>query len=481
MKLDTTLYSFVTDAAEGTFSLAPFDTVLQPLITETLQELQKDHYRKGTVLIPTLLVWLVLALTLRRDLSYDKVLNWLVSGLRWVAERLPAQNRLVSEGAISHARVNLGVTVFQKLWRKLLPALPALEPDFHEYISVAFDGSTGTMPDTPANQTVFGKPKARGGGTAAFPQARLMSLLAVAARRLIGLAYAAYTGKGTGERALLLEIVQQTVCTGLLFLMDAGLYAFDVLWPLAQRGGAFLIKVPAHVGFHRTQRLADGSWLATLPGKLLNPAAPLSPTGRHRWLKVALTVRVIRVELPGFRPFWLMTNVLDPAISARELALHYHRRWDLEVAYDELKTHQCATLRGQSPTTFRSKLPDLVKQEIYALAIAYTLVRYLMAEAAEAHALDPTQLSFLDTLQHLVDAAPILTAAAPPDRERKYTYLLNLLADCELDRPRRPRLNPRVVKVKMSKFARKRATHLGQTRDMTADLRILEVAEPVLA
>jgi len=481
MKLDTALYSFITEAAEGTFSLAPFDTVLQPLLKETLQELAKDQCRKGTVLIPTLLVWLVLALTLRRDLSYDKVLNWLVSGLRWVAERLPAQNRLVSEGAISHARVKLGVAVFQQLWRKLLPALPALVPDFHEYTSVAFDGSTGTMPDTLANATVFGKPQARGGGAAAFPQVRLMSLLALAARRLLGLAYAAYTGKGTGERALLLTIVQQTVCTGLLFLMDAGLYAFEVLWTLAQREGAFLLKVPAHVHFQRTQRLADGSWLARLTGKILDPDAPPTPSGRRRWRPVTLTVRVIRVELSGFRPFWLMTNVLDPDIPARELARHYHRRWELEVAYDEIKTHQCATLRGQSPTTFRSKLPDLVKQEIYALAITYTLVRHLMTEAAKAHAQDPTQLSFLDTLQHLLDAAPLLTAATPPARVRQYTYLLALLADCELDRPRRPRLNPRVVKVKMSKFARKRATHLGQTRDMTADLRIIEVAEPLPA
>lgn len=87
-----------------TFTLAPFETILQPLIDQTLQQLGKEHYRKGTVLIPRFLVWLVLALTLRRDLSYDNVLNWLVSGFRWVSQRLPAQAKVLSDGAVSHAR-----------------------------------------------------------------------------------------------------------------------------------------------------------------------------------------------------------------------------------------------------------------------------------------------------------------------------------------------------------------------------------------
>lgn len=68
--------------------------------------------------------------------------------------------------------------------------------------------------------------------------------------------------------------------------------------------------------------------------------------------------------------------------------MHYRRRWDLEIAYDEIETHQCATLRGQSPTTFRSKLPDLVRQEVYALVIMYNLVRGVIREAAAKHVVD---------------------------------------------------------------------------------------------
>jgi len=472
--MDITSVAFAVAQIGPTFSLAPFGAVLQPLIEETLAEQGKNRWRRGTLLIPGLLVWLVLVLTLRRDLNYDQALNWMVSGFRWLADILPAQAKLVSDGAISHARVKLGVEVFRVLWNKLVASFRPLPADFHGLTSAIFDGSTGTMPDTAANRATFGKPSARR-GVAAFPQVRLMGLLAVAQRRLLDIAFAPYTGKGTGERALLRTILARLPCRGLLFLLDAGLYAFDVLWDITQQGGHVILKVPAHVKFKRTQRLPDGSWLAVLTGKILDPAVPATPQGRRHWKTATLTVRVIRIEIPGFRPFWLMTTLLDPTITAREIALHYHRRWDIEIAYDEIKTHQCATLRGQAPTTFRSKLPDLVKQEIYALAITYNLVRTLIAQAAAEHGQDPTTISFLDALQHTLDAAPILTAAAPDRQAQKRQYLLTLLADCQIDRPRRPRLNPRVVKVKMSKWARKTADHKSEVRDIAKQLRIVDL------
>ena len=164
-------------AQVGTFSLAPFDRILHPLIEQVLTEQGKDKYRKGTKLIPQLLVWLVLTLTLRRDLSCQKVLNWLVSGFRWIHALLPTRSKLVQDGAISHARVSIGVTVFGVLFAKLTDSFQKLDPDFHGWISVAFDGSTGTMPDTEANVAAFHKPTSSR-GTGAFPQLRMMTLMA---------------------------------------------------------------------------------------------------------------------------------------------------------------------------------------------------------------------------------------------------------------------------------------------------------------
>ena len=148
-------FSTMTEAFEQigpSFSFAPFAEILQPLIDEVLTEQGLDRFRQGTLLMPKVLIWLVLALTIRRDLNCQKVLNWMLSGFRWLKGLLPAKAKLVAEGTISHARVKLGVAIFRLLFAKLTASFKEIPPDFHGRVSVAFDGSTGTMPDSEPNQ-----------------------------------------------------------------------------------------------------------------------------------------------------------------------------------------------------------------------------------------------------------------------------------------------------------------------------------------
>jgi len=302
---------------------------------------------------------------------------------------------------------------------------------------------------------------------------RLVCLLALSVRLVLEVAYGAYVGKGTGERALLRQILGRGVGQSLLFLLDAGLYAFELIWAIDDQQQAFLVKVPRTVKLKGLKTLSDGSYLALLHGKIENPETSTPDQGRTRWKKVSMLVRVIDSTIPGFRPVRLMTNILDPNITARELVLHYHKRWDIEIAYDEIKTHQCVTLRGQSPTTFRSKRPDLVEQELYAMLIMYNLVRQLIAQAAAGHGKDPRLISFSDALQHLLEAAPLMTALEPDQKAVEFEVLLAVIADCDIDRPRRARINPRVVKVKMSKFNRKGPTDKSEDRDIAKELKII--------
>jgi hypothetical protein len=204
--------------------------------------------------------------------------------------------------------------------------------------------------------------------------------------------------------------------------------------------------------------LSDGSYLATVGKK-----------------GVDITVRIIQYQIPGFRPARLLTTLLDPAISARELVIHYHRRWDIEIAYDEIKTHQCATLRGRAPTIFRSKKPELVEQELYAVLIVYNLVRELIHQAVAEQHQEVRRISFLDSLQCIIDAIPQMTIAGPIRAESQLQYLRSLIAEGVIDRPNRHRLNPRVVKVKMSKYKRKRKIHKSSHRDLENELQILRL------
>ena len=205
------------------FKLEPFATIIQPIIQDVLAEHNKDKYRKGTILTPLLMVWLVLTLTLRRDMNYPKTLNWMVSGLRWLCLDMPA--KLVKNGAISHARVKLGVPVFRDIFYKFVLSFTSINPDFHRWATVMFDGTSMTMPDTESNRDKFGKPKSNR-GSGAFPQMRAVALLMLSARRIFDVAYAPFSGKKTGERTLMLKILKKIKRKDFLFLFDAGFYSF---------------------------------------------------------------------------------------------------------------------------------------------------------------------------------------------------------------------------------------------------------------
>lgn len=440
------------------FNFLPFGDSLRPFIDEALRELGKDTFRKGTVLVPVFVVYVVLALTLRRDLNTQAVIEWMVSATRWIDLNLTV--KLLSEGALSHARVALSYEVFALIFYKVV-ATWKLEPDFHHLVSVVFDGTTLTMPDTQSNREEFGKPGSTGAG-AAFPQLRLCALVVGATHLVLDLAYSACRGKGTGERSLMGQILERVKRTGLLFLFDAGFYSFALVYQMQTRSQHFIMKVSKSVKLMpiKGSQMADGSYEAIIRGKI-----------EGQWQ--LLRVRVLSCQLRGFRPFRLITNLMDEKIAAREIVKHYHKRWEIEIAFDEIKTHQCATLRGQSPTVLRSKRQDLVKQELYALVISYNEVRCLMEQGAERQHKLAVEISFLDSLQSIIDAVPNFNWSGHPKLSEATKYLIMVIGKSEIDRARRPRVNPRVVKVKMSKFKRKRETHQGESRDFDKDLTII--------
>jgi hypothetical protein len=105
----------------------------------------------------------------------------------------------------------------------------------------------------------------------------------------------------------------------------------------------------------------------------------------------------------------LLSTITDPAEGhADELADVYHQRWEEETSNDQLKTH----LRGPGKV-LRSRLPDLVHQEIWAWLIVHHAIAALITQAAEAADLDPDRISFTKTLR-LVRRTATGTADIPP-------------------------------------------------------------------
>lgn len=468
MKLIGRIFNELKDFNRN-FTLEALADQFQPKIQEILRKYQKDRQRRSK-LTPLLTVWLILTLPLRRDLNYHNVLAWMLSGLRSLGGKIPRHP--VKDGAITHARKRIGTAVLQDLF--VASREIACQPirDFHGRTSVALDGTGLTMPDTPSNFKHFAKP-GTGRGNAAFPQLRMVAMVVTALHAIFDFAFAPIVGKGNGERSLAQQLVLKYATEGLLYLLDRGFFGIKLLNAIIQKGADFIVCVPEHVKLQRIRnsQKPDGSYRAYLAGKIEDPAGP-DENGRKRWLTFIHPVRVIEYQIRGFRKRRLATTLFDFNIPAREIASHYHKRWEIELVYDSIKTHQCARRTGQCQTVFRSKRPDLVEQELYAMITTYNLLRSLINQAAAKHHLDPLSISFVDALQTVIDAIPLLRRAPTPLLVELYQQLLDDIASCVLKRRRRKRVYPRVVKVKMSNFKLKRAKDKELFRDFETAIKI---------
>jgi len=137
------------------------------VVDEVLQQTGRRNWR-ARHLLPRVMVYYVMALTLYAHASYDTVLRELMEGLRWLRWEGAALD-LVCKSAITQARVRLGEAPLRELFRRL--AQPLADPRapgawYQGRRLVSFDGTTIDVPDLPVLERHFGRPRV---GAAAFP------------------------------------------------------------------------------------------------------------------------------------------------------------------------------------------------------------------------------------------------------------------------------------------------------------------------
>ena len=203
------------------------------------------------------------------------------------------------------------------------------------------------------------------------------------------------------------------------------------------------------------QRLGPGDALVELDAQRGGAA----PGARHgpRALPPTLRVRAIRYRRRGFRPQTLLTSLLDPvAYPAADVVALYHERWELELGFDEVKTH---TL--ERAEALRSKTPARVMQEVWGLALAYNLVRLAMARVAARAAVPPTRISYRHALQFIRLFWLTAWTTSPGMLPRRLDALHDELALLILP-PRRPhRRYARAVKRPSTRYRRNRPLPRG--------------------
>jgi hypothetical protein len=322
----------------------------------------------------------------------------------------------VSEEAFVQARHKMPWSFWVALTVVLAEEFQAAHPHavrWKGFRLLAIDGTCIGLPNWKRLKDYFGVAKGRRGSGRV--QARMVMLQCPLVRMPFAFEVAPLK---EGEITLAERLLPQ-IRPADLVLLDRGFWSYRLMAQMIGRRAAFGI------------RLKSGIVLQTL--RELGPQDRLvrwrpHPTTVRRWqrqgrlpLPESLDLRVIDYQIPGFRPSAVVTNVTDPQRLSRKDWVQlttgepgrnlqpglYHRRWEIETTFRELKISQ--KMKGG----IRSRTPEGVRFELAGHVILYLLVRWLMVEAAEQAGVNPLRLSFIKAFRELDNMRYALLTSTP--------------------------------------------------------------------
>jgi putative transposase len=302
-----------------------------------------------------------------------------------------------NSGAYCRARAKLPEPVIRRLTvevaGKCEQAVPRrwLWHGRHVYLA---DGVTASMPDTPENQAEYPQHNAQQQGLG-FPIVRLVTLLSLVTAMVCDMALGPYSGKETGEPALLREMLEGVDPRAIL-LTDRYYcsYFMIALVLLGQRDFVTRLHQGRKTDFRKAQRLGKGDHLV----EWTRPARPdWMDEATYEQIPESITLRLVEVQVhePGFRveSFLVVTTLTDADEYPREeIAELYRRRWLAEL---DLRAIKC----NLGMDVLRCKTPEMVRKEIWTCLLAYNLIRRTMLQAAHEANLSPRELSFTTAMQ----------------------------------------------------------------------------------
>lgn len=407
--------------------------LLEASIGQSVKRQEKERRLKHFTAVSVL--WFLLAMSLWSRTAQARVWDKLT---HWLQDHFPDQvQEPAGASALSYQRALLGVEPLEWLYRHGSHVLCGEQTPPSAFYRgrrlMAVDGTVFNVADTPANAQAFGRSRNQY-GKGAYPQVRAVLLLECGSHAIVDVHLGGYREAEIHGAFGLLPSVER----GMLLLHDANFFGGAYLEALRAKGVLTLGALASTVALERLRNLADGSYLARLKPN----AGAYSPMQRP------MLVRIIEYQLtderlgePG-QVYRLATTWLNARTApAKELIVLYHERWEIELALDEIKTHQRAQLK-----VLRSRTPQGVYQELYALLALHFAIRALMYQSALQADLDPDRLSFTEAMfqisETVADERPEQDAAVQQWRLERLRHRLRRT----LLPQRRLRINRREIK-----------------------------------
>ena len=346
-------------------------------------------------------------------------------------------------GAYCRARKKLSETVLRRLTLQVADGSEKQLPEgwlWHGRHVKLVDGTTVSMPDTPENQAEYPQPQTQEEGLG-FPIARMVVMVSLATAMLSDMAMGPYTGKETGESALLRQLLARLE-RGDILLADRYFCSYFMIALLLEHNVDFVVRLHQHrtADFRRGKRLGKKDHLVCWQ----RPAKPdWMDQATYDRMPESIQVRQLEVHVdqPGFHTesFVVVTTLTDEReYSTADVAELYHKRWLVELDIRAIKiTMDIDILRCQKPA--------MVRREIWTALLAYNLIRQKLLQTASGTNLSPRQLSFTAALQTIVASWTTALAVGDAIMMTLSEALLSSLAGHEVgNRP--DRAEPRAIK-----------------------------------
>jgi hypothetical protein len=297
------------------------------------------------------------------------------------------------------------------------------------------DGTSVSLPDTAENQACYPQPGGQAPGVG-FPKARIVGVVSLSHGAVLGAAMGPLKGKGSGEHALLRQLLD-TLNRDDVLLADGYYCSYFLLAELQARGVDVVLEQHGarHTDFRCGESLGTRDHLIAWRKP---PQPDWMSSEEHDRHPDTLTVREVKVGKKI-----LVTTLRQSKVTPKKaLGELYMERWNVELDFRNIKTTLgMACLRCQTPA--------MCEKEMWVYLLAYNLIRLLMAQAAHQANLSPRHLSFKHTLQvWLAWSARQLYA-----QDFDHTALFRLIAQIRVGH-RPDRMEPRAVKRRPKEYAR---------------------------
>jgi len=393
----------------------------------------------------------------RRRLPAEQVV-WLVIGMAMMRDRpiaevaakldlvLPNRDDTpIAGSAIVEARKRVGDEplrwLFDRCARQWAHA-SAARHQWHGLSLYAADGTTLRVPDSEPNREHFGLASGQRGDSA-YPLLRLVALTALRSHLIAAASFGPYSNSEHHYANELWGDVPDNSVT----IVDRNFLAAKVLLGLQREGS----------NRHWLSRAKSNSKWKVLKSfgpddKLVEFNVSSQARKQDAWLPKTFVARAISYQHPDSKGRqWVLTSLIDADLyPAPEIVALYHERWEIEIGYDELKTHML-----EREESIRSRTVDGVKQEVWGILLAFNLVRLDMERIAEQAGVPPNRISFMAALRLIRDEWLWCAIGTPGSIPKKLRRMREQVARFVLPPRRSERRYRREVKIKMSSYPKK--------------------------